>query len=827
MLSKSRIAKILGITAALIAVVVFAAVQYTVRAEQREADATAERIFEIAQAGMDAARTAGELQTFRQEASVDDLGTLMNDRPGDLPKADWPEKENDRYYYIRYNPGDEALLHSSILQYLLPEDELDASVREQGAYIIEYNLKNAFIYSVFYTADKDDFSYDDVQKLSAANGRAAGSIGESARRSFRIDGKKVIVGYYGGPSVVDTEGKSLEQPVMTVKNGDILQLEIADCNYFLPSENPDELLCTKMTLHIKGKQSKAEKRVEFLLDDNENEPKKKFLTGQEWWSVEKTDYAIDGKEIPAMLYTVTLDNITVAGMHFADLFPELLPGEDIIVTAELTSKNTSLEGSNSQVTVNSLFGSVSAHRGISSESLGTAEIYNVRHLENLDSGISGLPTELNDGKAEGTKSVKYLIGNVNQTGDIDWETFQKACGSGMIYAVGDTQSDRGILLSNGYYGIKNEALISYKGNGHSVKNLVIVTPQSDAGMFRAFEGSGELEIEDLNLENITAKGDNAGALIGSISGKKVTITNIAADSLKITANGRGHAGGLVGSLSGKGRVNLDEIKVGGIYAEAFVDGSFGGLIGAVTSGGAYIEGALVTGVTARISGEGDAGGLTGTIYDTGTVRIDGCAAADLDMAVLGLGNCGGIIGRITGMPIVHVRNTYAGGRNGGFNVYAGSGDAGGFIGTISGDTKMRVEFTGCYSSCSVSGSTDTGGFVGADMLQKTSYKSCYAIGRISSGGGTFAGKMSGGRVSDVYVLDGINGDLPTVKTGSNVGSIEKRSNSQMKEEGNARTETHTFDEALLGKVYPFKTVNKVGMTGENVPGVHYGDWPNI
>lgn len=838
----------LGIAVILLGLGLLAAVQYGDDLKRLEMDVKARQMFLVAQNRMAAADATGELRKFvaANAGSADKLGEGMIKRPSDMDASGVAGLDNGDYYYITYNPGDADTLAGSILKYMLPFGAINDALRTKGSYIIEYNINNAFIYGVFYTESESGLTYENVTELNAAGGRANTREGEKIRSEYRIGGQKAVVGYYGGTSAVNLEENTVATPVIKVENGDILKVEIFDPNYFHAPEEATSMLLTTVTLSIKGRESGQEEKMELLLDGDLFAPTK--AVGQpEWWDVTNDSIMIDGENRECLKYTLQLDDISIPEGHFAAKFPEMIPGEDIAITAEVVSRTSSLGNSRDRVIVNSLFDQVVLDGTALDKEIAIAKIGCIRHLENLDPNVSGLPEALAPNDEE--RPITHIVRRAEQVRDLDWNAFPETCPSGDIRAH-DTSA---LLAADSYHGISNSMLLSYAGLGENpvaIKNITIRPSGSGghAGIFRAVEGLQKLTVSNLKLENINIAASatgHAGGLIGVVSGEgQVEVNGVNATGLTFNL-GTGNSGGLIGAVTGKGSIGVSEVEINDLNFTNDDSGDIGGLIGHIscTAGAprSEIRGVLLREMNTVVATNAHIGGLIGHITGASNVLIKECATAGFNMERISVGSSGGIIGRIAGNAAVQVKDSYsAGGVAKG--AYAGvqtMGEGGGIVGAIDASVG-EVKFEQCYSTCSVKGIVAGGGFVGADHSAQTLYEDCYVAGFVEdpiegeSIAGNFAGSMRGGTIRNVYFLAGIN-DLDEIGTGYYTGykeneeeeadTIQAKTGEEMTYENSLSTETHPFALELSNQKYPFRPVNKTGATLAESEGVHYGDWP--
>jgi hypothetical protein len=183
------------------------------------------------------------------------------------------------------------------------------------------------------------------------------------------------------------------------------------------------------------------------------------------------------------------------------------------------------------------------------------------------------------------------------------------------------------------------------GDGHAIKNMLINTSTTKAGLFADLGTNAHIEGINIVGGSITSSAANAqvGAIAGYISGSYVTITQCS-NTASITATGAtAQVGGLVGSIKGafatisysfnKGNVT------GGIYTGGIVGRAADGQ-NSVSISNCYSQATISTAVASAY-----AGGITGYMYSgRGTYTVENCYAAG---SVLNTGNgaAAGIVGR--------------------------------------------------------------------------------------------------------------------------------------------------------------------------------------
>jgi prepilin-type N-terminal cleavage/methylation domain-containing protein len=406
--------------------------------------------------------------------------------------------------------------------------------------------------------------------------------------------------------------------------------------------------------------------------------------------------------------TITFDDITTAKGHFASIFPNLVPGENVTLFAaggkcswaELQTLRTKVypddmenPGEIIALSDNSLFakpealeakeatksyepgegGAASEYVTILTRSMSAypAEIKNLRHLQNLDTSISNVNAELSSENKTAGKYIKTakLMESFNLTTKqydnvdafvpdaSDPNKFNWATKNVYVYNSSN-KTDAGY-----FNGIYNEHLTVMDGNDKTIVGLKIGTTYGtqygNAGLFRS--AGTTLSIEHLRLANISIDTTgNGGAFVATVpSGSTVTLRGnlvLAAETDKKVKAGT--AGGLVGASSGT-------LKIVNSAAAMYVSGSTaaGGLLGKQAAGTVEIRDSYVGGHTSGgeysadlrniVSLGGAAGGLIGETASGTTVAIrQSFNAASVysrnDADTVDTNKAGGIIGVVGG-----------------------------------------------------------------------------------------------------------------------------------------------------------------------------------
>ena len=583
--------------------------------------------------------------------------------------------------------------------------------------------------------------------------------------------------------------------------------------------------------------------------------------------------------------TVTLDSITDAGGHFAQLFAaddtdaKLIPGENFTLYVRggegvwEEAKNLKREEEEAAADKfgvfnpyakvdNSLFAFAFTKAkggayisGTTLASMSDAQIEYPRHLQNLDTSTSSV----------GTNVTKACL-----IADIDWSAF-----SGYSIYKNDTTTATGTKTAAGNFnGIYNAALTEFNGNdgtnpeNHKISNLKIGNTFGDgagnAGFFRTVPASQDLTVKHLWLENISYTSDptyNNGAAGGIVgvnetkdTGKKLTLqsvlvsdktrTDAPAGTGVVAAGKNGVAGGLVGLSSGDLTIDNSSASVyvtSGSSGQTSAAGAAGGMVGRQDGGAVKIFASYVGGHTV---GE--------EYYDI--LDTPNAGASGRWNVIAYNGAAGGLIGETTGGTTGIEKSFNAA------SVYSGAGNlAGGIIGransTLSGISDLGLEGGSDSGFTPINGVFDLVYTVApVANVRKLNYDDVHsqideneanATGSANAGGvfGTSSSSASAAKLFylvDVY-KDARYADNFTVSnikyigTGSVTNVLlasyfagEHSINYAIIGRGNVeelQDKTTTYDN-LHGKEFPFTIWTKLSF--EEVNKIHfYGDWQPI
>ncbi len=594
-----------------------------------EYDGYAREIFMAAQDHLSMAKSQGYLG--RTNFGTDDK------------KADG--KDAGTYYFVVRKTGDSAAAllsdDTAVLNLMLPEASVDETIRLGGSYIVRYDRDSAQVRDVFYwseTAARFKLTYNDSDYALFFS---------SDLKNYGSG--KAVVGHYGGVEIgsgmTTTE---LKAPFLRIYNAEVLKVIVTD-----PNSGSSYVEAGWLELMIIGESSGAKETI----------------------TLKSPGESGSGE------YTYVLDDITQPFSHFFEKFPDFTPGEDITLQAVSYSNSGSNTASSNSQTTNSLFATGSTVQA----SGGTAQIGNIRHLENLSNDISCVGTV---GNVVGGEAVGFS--KAQQTSDLSWQSFRNSDafsgGNIRIYTADNTPS--AVTTVNGeeqgtFLPVFPEYSLDYDGRSHIISHVVIST-SGTAGLFGTMAANSSISDLELLDFSVTSSNGNAGALLGK-QDEYITVNNVLARSSSggsgVTVQGAGSVGGLIGSISG-GEVT----KCAAALVVKSTGGDAGGLIGAADSGAeitASYSGGHTKADTAaydkdnyNVTAAGSAGGLIGS---AGEVTVQACYSTCSASGV----TAGGLAGSLDGGSVT---DSYAVG------LVSGSSREGAFAGTASGTSFADNEY---------------------------------------------------------------------------------------------------------------------------------------
>lgn len=827
----------LGILSLLLFIGMIAMIPYQRGLTLLEMDETAKELFIASQNRLTVAKASGTWEQLLNEKSSFYFGESMEEQPSDYPtNSNFKSLEHD-YRYLVYD-GDQTVFEQTALGVLLPYGSIDEEVRENGCYVIEYDAKTANIYGIFYTKNGEHFQYTrDVTGSSGLNqqgGREMSCAGKEIRKNYKNNSGVLLIGYYGGSTAEEIATGTLNPLQMEIQNEDTLKVIIKDENYNRVINGIRAH--TKVSVTITGEESKSVKTKVL-------EPYSFTISnGEPWYQVEVKD--------GIAIYTLTLDDITRQGGHFADIFSDFIPGENITIEAESFSTQVLCTPVKVQGYTNSLFGAKCIEQK-EEIAISKVSIANIRHLQNISPVVSNFPTETNPLQVEQVK-------------DLDWNDFSPNGEEDIfIYSYNKDVLQQKKLTTNAFYSIENLSLTQYEGNGYALSHFRLKAVENgNVGLF-ATVGSDEKQ-QEFAIQNITfssflsestVENGNAGTVIGEVKeNSKVIGKNLFVIDTTVKSNG------VSGGLIGKGSNSIvKQCSVSFAQSENSVSSNE---TFSKTASEKYEQGAYYKGMD-TISGQYHViGKIAGGFLGEGNNIIVSDCFASMPVIATKSGVAGGFLGKIITDENgrCEIQNSYAGGftKDGlysdAFNVASlgENGVAGGFLGQGIGS----IAVTNSYATTSVYGTT-IGGMVGEIMTGQQQYEKCYVTGELFDRGEVEEEKNNfDTNVTAKSNFFGMIAKEATLNT-KQCYFLEQRKNGQQKEEAQEEengdqkgvfglsykdfvqsvndsentssaieeTKTYAYDAFLKKDSFPFRFVTKTSDRKQQTAFTHYGDWP--
>ena len=448
-------------------------------------------------------------------------------------------------YYIRCD--DEQIAD------LLPRETIEPSLWDGDFYIV-YEPKSASVVDVFFGRE--------ALMEGGGNFKKDVYIWRTADRSRRMNCTPMI-GYYGSLSGVGGSAEPFGDLIINIyDNENVLTAEVSySVAQYLVASGQADTITLDVTLTYGGE------TISLDLED---------AVGAE---------GIDADNLTKRTYTYTwvLDDplgLSENGVdHFYELFDgtagaeDMTFGGDFTIRARVSSTDPTMSPTENSGSGNSIFG----HKA-EGDGQNTARIRCLRHLQNLDGGIS---------------RVGDFITQAVQDGDVS----------------GRPVNDEDETVNYRFLPIENEHLQSYNGGGFEIHSLTAGAqdengaPVGDAGLFASISGTADAPTKTLTgirLVNTTvAAGENGSA--GALAGRAESV-NITDCLVYWEATSEGSLEALLTQTIPGAEGEEDET----VYLYQITGGVAGGLAGKMTD-------VTVTGSAAATLAEGGtAGGLAGT-----------------------------------------------------------------------------------------------------------------------------------------------------------------------------------------------------------------------
>jgi type II secretory pathway pseudopilin PulG len=546
-----------AITVILAAVSIINVVPYMWNLRLKDADQAAHEIYLAAQYHLSLAKERGLLDQYNDG----ELGT----RDQLYADSEYKNQDGGTLYDLVYSPGNDDT--KEIRDIILPQGSIDETMRTGGSYIITYDKDTATVVGVFYSYAGRSYGYSftletlkkEKEYLQAAMEDRDSAGAKAIRRHFPDKKAKKTIGFYGGKDLAAAD--KTDAPVLNIENGDTLSaiVTLSDKQNKLFTKNDYAIQLT-----IKGETSgntvtKVFTSTEADAAGNNNSIYQYAAVLDAWQDKKGTD----GLQID---------------WQFSqnDSSKDLIPGENITVTASIVKKEeynsySSVSKTSNSVLTNSMFGSLKQKNG-----QNTVTISSIRHLENLAK----------------IDSSKLNIVKAQQVTDISFTAYQKNMASFFNNAKPELYIYQPVSLNNdltydaGYLDSKN---ISHQ---HMLSDLLVDLKESDypnistgGGVFGSLASGKTLSVSNLQIVDINVKAsgnENAGALLGSAkTNTTVTTDNVLVwdKSATIGISAEADAGGLIGHSD-------DNVIIKNTAVSAYVKSkgeNAGGLIGSASS----------------------------------------------------------------------------------------------------------------------------------------------------------------------------------------------------------------------------------------------------
>ena len=677
----------------------FVAVQnYQKSTTQLQYDAIAKEIFVAAQNHL----TLAKSENYQDTDTLHTRGTQGNADADVKSGEGGTTVYNDDVYY--FSNTDFTSDGSSILDQMLPFGSIELVTG--GNFIIRYQPKAAKVLDVFYWMDKEQdrkYGISSVDYKKAVDGyrdkfNEAGEITSSKKRDrSNYEGGGGILGWCGGEEIV-ASGVFLNTPTIEVINAERLLVKVTDLN-IASDDSTITALNPRLKLFVEGRTSGAVAFIQLTQTVDANGTSGKLVEPDLDGTFSRLSDVDAAEDKTDVTYTIVLDDITTPGLHFSQLNSgsagvisddalsikydpnknPFIPGENIdIYAVAYSNKELTNVAYSGKWTTNSLFEEVTGTDTLAE----TAYIGNIRHLENLNDGFSGVAyTDSYFGNSIKAAQTTDLIWKDDDSTTKDFVTTiktdkgkeqNKTISSINVYdgSAKATKADcfMPVSVTNGtlnYDGRSEytEADVT-KAENHCITGVMVdntdVTGDTyveitNGGVFGSLTGGA---INNLMLvdTSVTLTSGNAGALVGTLTqsgalpkddaSKDIpNVSNVVAYNTKkdvtATINTAGDAGGLIGKVTGE-HAAIEKSAAALVVNSTGEGKAAGGLIGSMTGGsvsGCYSGGHTVDKTVTKKVGEKDVSEVIGVIYDSANYNVTGA------------GTVGGLIGDAGGATV--------------------------------------------------------------------------------------------------------------------------------------------------------------------------------
>ena len=549
------------------------------RYQQIARENNAQIIYQSAQENITELKKNGTWNELLEEHKTDMsfFGNKINEKPsdydywlnhsfvtGEAPSNLSYDKVKDDLYYF-------SSIDTEIMKFLLPLGSPADDLSREGEFFVEYNVKTASIYGVWYTDNKNIAEYEaDIEGNLNMTARPSDSIDSKdasrARKNYKKDGQKVPYGYHGGGIINKAVLVDLQTPQLKIINGEDLVLQIKDNNCGSSIGLSNDVLTVSITGKTSGKSivyTLNRLGTEYLLKSSNPVKTIKNVTAN--ISSDNIIYNVVLDSISAPISTPS-EELANKNLHFANVCPGFTPGEDIKITVTASLSDDSATPKSKTIETNSLYNKVDGNNYYISQ---------MRHLENIDKEISG--NNITDANIHFLKNISFdgQGTNLKHTKDYTSEVITKTDGTATVFGGGNyipVNVSGNLTVDNMS---ANSAAIIYNIKIDTTASLT----DSGVGLFGVVgtDNSNTVSISNIGVVSDTVVNDNvktvfkvnlidnAGALIGR--GYGITTINNCFSTVQICElNGdmSSNIGGLVGSGE---TVNITNSYVGGVLGK--------------------------------------------------------------------------------------------------------------------------------------------------------------------------------------------------------------------------------------------------------------------
>lgn len=636
--------------------------------------------------------------------------TMGMEPPTDYDKdamGEWPNQgsEIDPFVFVSSDDTDFTFM----------DDTPIGKDYQEGKYIIEFNRSTGDVYGVFYWEPQElDFGGSSSFVYAShyntyTNGEKTYQLRDEKKQ--RMD-SGLKVGYYGGNGTqAMADAKEFEFNA-ELTNAEKLQLKLTPENHTVGMDtryvvtlqsatdttNPKEY--TIGLQYVNG----APHSVTIDADG------KGTIGGLDAVNIEKlnTEYG----------FLITLDSVE-AGQHFANLFPEIVAGDDISIKVQayyLGSKEIYVAKSNYETIQNTLFADVRQDGGLANPKGKDVAVATGRHLQNLSKEASHLGYTTNENEALETKT-NYPIVNTKLLNDINWQD------AAYNYNEKNTLYSASMSL-NSFQPICNydTGLRVFDGNGWTISNLYVTKYTDKTNTDNIRMGAGlfgvvynDTTIKDFTMQDCYVESTSAavGTVVGTFASREAASTKsylqdieVIDCTVKMTRNA--HSGMLTGYVT---LTNNDGTDLASIQHGVYIQNC--GVYLSDENSDAYYQEFKTADINHAVTNQnGNAGGLVGYL-DKGCLVIQDSFSA---VNVYAGANAGGLVGATNDK--LYINNSYSS------CMVDSEGESGvGAGGLVGKYTKGWIKAENCFTTCDVSANCYSGGAFGHLIKPSQPYSS--------------------------------------------------------------------------------------------------------